>query len=475
MDKKQFWKYLVPLGVGAGICLIPVPHGLQPNAWYYFAVFSTVITALILEPIPAAAAGLIGVTVAGALLLVAPKPADSLKWVLSGFSNGTVWLIFIALMFAKGYEKTGLGRRLALLLVRSLGKKTLGLGYAVALSDLILAPFTPSNTARSAGTIFPVIRNIPPLYDSHPGETAGKIGSYLMWTALATTCITSSMFLTALAPNLLAIELVKKTTSVGITWAGWAQGFLPVGIILFLLTPYLIYKIYPPEVKVSHDVPVWAAGELTKMGKISSKEILMAILALIALTLWIFGGSWFKLDATMSALIVLCAMILTGIITWDDVIGNTQAWNVLVWFATLVTLADGLKLVKFLDWFALLIAGTLKGIPVVTAMLLFVAIFFVVHYMFASITAHVAALLPVFLTAAMAIPGMPIALLAMMFCFSLGIMGILTPFATGPSPVYYGSGYIKGGDFWRLGLIFGAIFLIIFLAVGYPYLKWIAV
>ena len=283
------------------------------------------------------------------------------------------------------------------------------------------------------------------------------------------------MFLTALAPNLLAIEIVKKTTSVSITWAGWAQGFLPVGIVLFALTPYLIYKIYPPEVKVSNDVPIWAAGELVKMGNISGKEIIMAILALIALTLWIFGGSWFKLDATMSALIVLCAMILTGIITWDDVIGNKQAWNVLVWFATLVTLADGLKLVKFLDWFALLIAGVLKGIPVVTALLLFVAIFFIIHYMFASVTAHVAALLPVFLTAAMAIPGMPITLLAMMFCFALGIMGILTPFATGPSPVYYGSGYIKGGDFWRLGLIFGAIFLITFLAIGYPYLKWIAV
>ena len=475
MEKGQYWKFIVPLLIGMGICLIPVPQGLQPNAWYYFAVFSTAIAALILEPIPAAAVGLIGVTVAGALLLVTPKPADSLKWVLSGFSNGTVWLIFIAFMFAKGYEKTGLGRRLALLLVRALGKKTLGLGYAVAMADLILAPFTPSNTARSGGTIFPIIKNIPPLYDSQPGQTAGKIGSYLMWTALATTCITSSMFLTALAPNLLAIELVKKTASVSISWAEWAKGFLPVGLFLFAVTPYLIYKIYPPEVKVSNDVPVWAAEELSKIGRISRKEVIMALLAIVALTLWIFGGDWFKLDATMAALIVFCAMILTGIISWDDVIGNKPAWNVLVWFATLVTLADGLKLVKFLDWFAVLTAGAMKGIPVLTAMLLFVAIFFIVHYMFASVTAHVAALLPVFLAAAMAIPGMPIKLLALMFCYSLGIMGIITPFATGPSPIYYGSGYIPGKDFWRLGLIFGAIFLIVFFVIGYPYLTWIAV
>lgn len=475
MKKRQYWKFIVPLLIGAGICLAPVPQGLQPHAWYYFALFSAVIAALILEPIPAAAAGLVGVTLAGVLLLVTPKPADSLKWVLSGFTNTTVWLIFIAFMFAKGYEKTGLGRRLALLLVRALGKKTLGLGYAIAITDLILAPFTPSNTARSGGTIFPIIKNIPPLYDSQPGETSRKIGSYLMWTALATTCITSSMFLTGLAPNLLAIELVKKTASVSISWAEWVIGFLPVGLFLFVVTPYLIYKIYPPEVKVSNEVSAWAAGELSKTGKMSSKEVIMALLAVVALTLWIFGGKWFNLDATLVALIVLCAMVLTGVISWDDVIGNKQAWNVLVWFATLVSLADGLRLVKFLDWFAALTAGAMKGIPVLTALLLFVAIFFIVHYMFASITAHTAALLPVFLAAAMAIPGMPIKLLALMFCYSLGIMGIITPFATGPSPIYYGSGYVPGKDFWRLGLIFGAINLVALLVIGYFYIARIAV
>ncbi len=472
-EKKQYWKFIVPLLIAAVICLVPVPHGLKPNAWHYFAVFCAVIGALILEPIPAAAAGLVGVTFAGTLLMVNPNPADSLKWALSGFINSTVWLIFIAFMFAKGYEKTGLGRRLALFLVRSLGKKTLGLGYAIAIADLVLAPFTPSNTARSGGTIFPVIKNIPPLYDSHPGETAGRIGSYLMWTALATTCITSSMFLTGLAPNVLAIELVKKTVSVSISWTDWVIGFLPVGLFLFAVTPYLIYKIYPPQLKACGDVCLWADEELSKMGRITRKEVIMAFLAIVALTLWIFGGNWFKLDATMTALIILCAMILTGIITWDDVIGNKQAWNVLVWFATLVALADGLKLVKFLDWFAVLTAGAMKGMPVLTVMLLFVAIFFIAHYMFASITAHTAALLPVFLSTAAAIPGMPVKLLALMFCFTLGMMGIITPFATGPSPIYYGSGYVPRKDFWRLGLIFGAIYLVVFLVIGYPYLAWI--
>ena len=242
-------KLAIVVAAGLVVALLPVPQGLEPNAWRYFALFVAVIVGLIIEPVPAAAVGLVGVTAAAGMGLVF-SPADraaegfdlsaeAIRWVLSGFSNSTVWLIFGAFMFALGYEKTGLGQRIALLLVKTLGKRTLGLGYAVALADLILSPFTPSNTARSGGTIFPVIRNIPPLYGSYPGESARKIGTYLMWTAFAATCVTSSLFLTALAPNLLALELVESTTGVTISWTQWLVGMLPVGLLLLALVPWL--------------------------------------------------------------------------------------------------------------------------------------------------------------------------------------------------------------------------------------------
>ena len=171
--------------------------------------------------------------------------SDAIKWGLSGFANGTVWLIFAAFIFALGYEKTGLGKRIGLTMIRRMGKKTLGLGYAVAFSDLILAPFMPSNTARSGGTIFPIIKNIPPLYGSTPENNRRGIGAYLMWTALATTCVTSSMFLTALAPNLLAQSLVEKTAKVALNWNQWFMSFWPVGVVL-VITSYSIHytKLY---------------------------------------------------------------------------------------------------------------------------------------------------------------------------------------------------------------------------------------
>jgi L-tartrate/succinate antiporter len=462
------WRAIVPLLLGVAIWLIPVPRGLTANAWSYFELCVAVIAALITEPVPGPVAGLLGITTAAALLLVEPNPNDSIRWALSGFSNGTVWLIFVAFMFGLGYEKTRLGRRIALSLVRSLGRRTLGLGYAVALTDLVLAPFMPSNTARSGGTIFPIIKSIPALYGSSPGPTARRVGAYVMWTAFAAQAITSSMFLTANAANLFAVSLMKETAKISIGWTEWAVGFLPVGLVLFISLPLLVYVIYPPGVKASDEVPKWADQELAKMGMITPKEVMMAAIAVLALALWIFGGE--RLNPPTVALIALCLMILTRLLDWSDVLADKDAWKVLVWFGTLLTLADGLNKVGFLKWFAAGIACACAGIPVTVTLLIFAAIFFASHYMFASLTAHAMALLPAFLAAGAAMPGMPVRPLALALCYTLGLMGVLTPYATGPAPIYFGSGYITRKEFWSLGSVFGAIYLLLLLAVGVPYL-----
>jgi L-tartrate/succinate antiporter len=472
------WKAGIPLAVGLLLVLVPAPHGLDPAGWRYFALFAAVIAALMLEPLPAAAVGFLGVTVGAVLQLPFTTtqasarafngPAEAIKWALSGFTNATVWLIFAAFMFALGYEKTRLGKRIALQLVRRLGRRTIGLGYAVTLSDLLLAPFTPSNTARSGGILFPIVRSIPPLYGSSPGETSRRMGSYLLWTTFAATCVTSSMFVTALAPNLLALELVKKTVGVDVTWSRWAVGFLPVGAILVLSLPLLVYVIHPPEVKESREATAWATEELRRMGRVTAREVGMGLLVLLALGLWIFGRS--LLDATTVALVVIAIMVVGRIVTWDDILANKSAWNVLVWFATLVALADGLNRVGFVGWFAKVASALLAGLSPVVVMTALVALFFLVHYMFASLTAHTTAVLPVVLAAGAAVPGIPVAKFALLLCYALGLMGIITPYATGPAPVYFGSGYVSRKDFWMLGLVFGLIFLAALLVIGVPYL-----
>ncbi|HEX7270677.1 MAG TPA: anion permease [Casimicrobiaceae bacterium] len=478
------WRALVPVAVVLILALLPHPAGLAPHAWYFFAIFAGVIVALMLEPLPGGAIGLIGVTAVAVLsqfVLFAPeelaKPGfkafnSAVAWELSGFANATVWLIFAAFMFALGYDKTGLGRRIALLLVKKMGRRTLTLGYAVAAADTVLAPFTPSNTARSGGTIYPVIRNLPALYDSKPNDPSSRrIGSYLMWVAIAVTCVTSSMFVTAMAPNLLAMELVNKTSKVSFTWAQWFVAFAPVGIALLILVPLVTYWIYPPEVKSGDEVPNWAGQELAKMGTLTRRELTLGALVLLALGLWIFGGE--LINATTVAMLIIALMLVLKVVSWDDFIKNAPAWNTLVWFATLVALADGLNKVGFVKWFADTVGAHTAGFSPFAAMIVLVLVFYFTHYLFASITAHVTAMLPVMLAVGASIPGMNMPEFALLLCLTLGVMGVLTPFATGPSPVYYGSGYLPAKDYWRLGAVFGVLFIAALIVVEVPWLALI--
>ena len=465
-------KVLIPLAIGAAIFLTPVPGGLSVNAWRYFALFCVVIVGLITEPVPPAIIGMGGVIAAAALGLVRDTPAQSAQWALSGFGNATVWLIFAGYMFTLGYTQTGLGRRIALHLVRLLGHSTLGLGYAVALADLALAPFTASATARSAGTIFPIVRQIPELYASRPDDgTARRLGAYLLYSALVSSFVTSSMFVTALAPNTLAVTVMRQTAGVTVSWLDWFIGFAPVGITLLAVVPLLLYKIYPPEIRSAPEAPRWAAEQLRAMGTMTRKELTLLVLVCGALGLWI--GAIHYVEPAITAMLVVLLMVMCGVVSWNDVIGHAQAWNILIWFATLVTLAGGLADTKFVEWIAQSLAPTLQGVAPTTAIVAVVGVYFFLHYFFASITAHAASLLPVFLGMAVMIPGLSPTQWALLLSYPLGLMGVLTTYTAGHNPIYYGSGYISRQAFWVLGLVLGVFFLVVYLAIAVPWLTYL--
>jgi len=479
---KRILGAVLPLAAAIILLLLPAPAGLSATGWHFFAVFIGVILGLMLEPLPSAVISLAGVALIAVFspyFLFTPAQmaapgfqlaSDGFRWAVSGFADATVWLVLGAFMFAAGYKKTRFGERLALICVKYLGRRSLTLGYAITFADLALSPFTPSNTARSGGTIFPIIANLPPLYDSKPNDkSARKIGSYLMWTAITATCITSSLFMTALAPNILALRLIKTAGAPDISWAAWFFAFAPLGILLLLIMPLLTYFIYPPEVKQNAQVPLWAEKELRNMGPLSVKEILLLIYVAAALLLWIFAKSW--VEPAMAALAMIVLMLISGVLEWPDITGNKAAWNTFVWFATLVALAGGLDKTGFIRWLGQEGGVILHGCSPFWAVIALTAAFYLLHYLFASSTAHATALLPAMLAIGAGIAGVNMLVLSLMLATSLGLMGILTPYGCGPSPIYYGSGYLPPRDYWRLGAIFGFLFLILHLAITYPWVN----
>ena len=459
MLKTNFQKGIFTVLVGIVLWFMPVPAGLKPQAWHMFAIFVATIIGFILHPIPIGGVALIAVGLSGFLKVL--KPAEA----LSGFGNATIWLIVGAYMFAKGFIKTGLGRRIAYVIMSKIATSSLKLGYSLAITDFIISPATPSNTARGGGILYPIVRSLCTAFQSEPDDgTRKKIGNYLMLSTFECDCITSSLFLTSVAPNLLVAKLAKDVTGLDITWGTYALATILPGIIALIITPYLVYKLATPELTQTPEAPKLAREELKKMGPMSGAETTVLIAFLAALAMWA-TTSFTGLNATMIALVCIGFMLVRGALEWNDIITEKGAWDTLVWMGGLMSLATGLAKLGFVKWIATGISGSLKGIDPMTTLLILCLINMYVHYAFASLSAHVSAVYAAFLAVAVA-AGAPPMLSAIALGVETGIMGCLTHYATGPSPIYFGSGYITQPEWWKVGFICSILFLICFLGIG---------
>ena len=459
MLKTNFQKGIFTVLVGIVLWFLPVPAGLKPQAWHMFAIFVATILGFILQPIPIGGVALIAVGLTGFLKVL--KPAEA----LSGFGNATIWLIVGAYMFAKGFIKTGLGRRIAYVIMSKIATSSLKLGYSLAITDFIVSPATPSNTARGGGILYPIVRSLCTAFQSEPDDgTRKRIGNYLMLSTFECDCITSSLFLTSVAPNLLVAKLAKDVTGLEITWGTYALATILPGIIALIITPYLVYKLATPELTQTPEAPQLAKDELQKMGPMSGAETTVLIAFLAALAMWA-TTSFTGLNATMIALVCIGFMLVRGALEWNDIITEKGAWDTLVWMGGLMSLATGLAKLGFVKWVATAISGSLKGIDPMTTLLILCLINMYVHYAFASLSAHVSAVYAAFLAVAVA-AGAPPMLSAIALGVETGIMGCLTHYATGPAPIYFGSGYITQPEWWKVGFICSILFLICFLGIG---------
>ncbi len=465
LENVKYKNFLWPVLIGLIIWfLAPIrPDAVSLAAWHMLAIFVGTIIACITQPVAIGGVALIGVTLTVLLGIVPMENATT------AFGNNTVWLIAMAYFLSRGFIKTGFGRRVALIFVRLFGKRTLGLAYSLVGVDLVTAPATPSNTARAGGIIFPIIESLATTFGSHPKDgTERKIGSFLVYTEFQGDIITSAMFLTAMAPNLVAVAMAGKA-GVHITWISWFLAALVPGIISLICVPYIIYKLYPPEVKETPNAKDWADKELAEMGPMSKPEKIMMTVFLIALALWI-ASSFIGLDATLVAFIAVSLLLLTGVLSTSDILKETGAWNTLIWFSILIFMANELTQLGLIKWLSTSIGSALHGVSWMMVLIILFLFYFYTHYLFASGTAHVTAMYAALLAVALA-AGVPHMLAAIMLAFCGPLFSSTTHYASGPATVLFGSGFVKQSDWWRLNAILGVFYIIVWLGGGLLWTK----
>lgn len=460
---KKFVAAAIPLGVLAAIWLAPTPQGLSPQAWHMFAIFAATIAGILTQPIPSGAVMLVAITVATVTQTLTEAKA------LAGFASGTVWLIFCAYILSLGFVTSGLGKRIAYKMLSMFGGSSLGIAYSLGLSDLIMAPAMPSVTARSGGIIFPIVRSINEALGSGPGPSGKKIGDFLTMVCFQFTPITGALFLTGMAANPLVGNLAKKTFNVDITWSSWFIAAVVPGLVCFMLMPLLVYKILDPELKKTPEGKAMGRKALAELGPMSKTEKLVAAGFTLALLGW--GTSLMTgLSATTVGLGLAAYLFASGAVSWKDLLKDHAAWDTVIWFGAIISLASGLSDLGFIKWMTAMLSASMTGFGWLEGFVILGVLYIYVHYLFATASGHVAALYAPFAAAAIAV-GAPPMMVAICFGIFSNLMWGNTEYGGGPGPIYFAQGYFERPRFYTINFFVVTFNVILTFAVGLVWWK----
>jgi DASS family divalent anion:Na+ symporter len=464
---------LAVLIFGLILWFLPVPSSLESfisqlpasdlkftasTSWHLFAIFIMAIFAVILNAMPIFTSAIIAVSV---VILTGTLSA---KQAFSGFSEDWILLIIVAFLIARGVIKSGLGKRIAFLIIRKFGKSSLGLSYSIIAADMFIAPAFPSNTARS-GVLFPIINALAVDSGSKVSDgTRKKLGSYLMLSSMAGLTISSSLWLTAMAANPAGAKMAKEF-GVNITYGSWALGASVPVLILYFLLPRVIMKFYPPEVTETPNAPIIAQEALDKMGKVSRNEWIMSGVFIGMVGLWIASSFVPEINKTAVAFLGLGVLMLTNIFTMKDLSGEGQALGTLVWFAILYSMSVFLNKFGFMGWIGDSASVMVEGMSWPIAYVILIISYVLIHYFFVSQTAQMLALFTVFLSVAIE-AGVPAELMALMLLFATNFNAIITPQGSSANVIYVGSGYLEAGEIYKIGGIVTLVNTVVFLTVG---------
>ena len=313
----------------------------------------------------------------------------------AGFANGTILLIVVAFLVARAVVKCGLGERLGHLVVSAFGRSTLGLGYSIFLVDGVIAPAFPSNTARS-GVLYPLVLSVAEAAGSRPGdESKQRLGSFLMFSGIASLTVSSALWFTAMAGNPLGAEIARGY-GLQIGFGSWFVASSIPTLVAMALLPLLLYKVTAPEVTATPEAPRAARRALAELGPLRAPEKIVAATFVGMVALWAAAAS-LGLDSTAVAFLGLGVLLATGVLTLADIAKEGDVLATFIWFAVLFTLSGQLNELGFMGYLGERLAGALGGLSAGLAGVVLVVAYVLLHYLFVSQTAHLLALFGVFL------------------------------------------------------------------------------
>lgn len=457
-------KRAAPFAIASAIWFTPVPAGLTAPAWHLFAVFVAAIASVLLGSFPLLTAAMIAV---GTVVLTQTITAAQ---AFSGFANASVLLVVTALIVAQAVVKSGLGRRISLLMVSHFGGSPLGLAYSIVLTDALIAPAIPSNTARG-GVLYPIVLSVAKGAGSEPQDPEGRrLGGFLMFCAMASLSLSSALWLTATSVNPIGVQFAEKV-GLEIGFGSWLLASSVPALVAIVMLPLLVSRLFPPGVGATPEAPAAARKELAGIGPMARDERITAVIFALMVAGWVSGNA-LNLNGTAVAFLGFGALLVTGVLTLEDIAKQGDTLATFLWLAVLFALSAQLNELGFMSYVGERLALRLGDLSWPVMYVTLIALYVGLHYFFVSQSSQLLALFAVFLDVGIR-GGVPVPLMAFGLLFATSYFSVITPQGGSQNIIFVGSGYLTQRELYKLGFFTTLAYLAVFLLIGTPWVYFV--
>jgi solute carrier family 13 (sodium-dependent dicarboxylate transporter), member 2/3/5 len=485
--KESFGKkygLIIGLAVMLGIMLLPTPADLPVAGHRMLAIliFSVIVwlTDTISYPVSAA----VIMALMAFTLGVSPDPAKptaligttaALTTALGGFSNTALALVGGALFIAAAMMKTGLDKRIALLVLSKIGAKTNRVLAGVIFVGFILSFFVPSTTAR-VSCLVPIVMGIIVAFGV---EKKSKFAGVMMIATAQADSIWNVGIKTAAAQNMIAVGFIEKQLGVTITWLNWFIAALPFAVFMSIALYFVLMKTMPPEMDEIPGGDAVVAKELAALGPMKTDEKKMLFISFVLLFFWATEKIVHPFDTSSTTIAAIAIMLLPGIgvMSWKEAQPNIP-WGTLILFGVGISLGSAILSTKAAAWVAKLIVSVfgLQTLPALVILAVLAAFLIVIHLGFASATALASAMIPIIISILQSVttPGINVVGMTMILQYVVSF-GFILPVNAPQNMVAYGTDTFEVRDFIKTGIPLTIIAYLLILILGATYWKWIGI
>jgi len=435
-----------------GFVILPPPEGLSVAGARAFGVFSLCIALWVTNYIPLAITSLLGMSLVPLLGVQEAGDAFSL------FGDRAVFFILGALMLAAAIYKTGLGARIAYMLLLRFDKTPKRIILGVMLSAAVLSCIMPEHAV--AAMLFPIVLEIAHSLGLKPKESIFGKGLFiaLAWGAIIGGITT---YLGG-ARNLLAVSLLERKYDLSIGFFEWIGYVIPIPVVILFISYFVLIKFFKPELTSTEVAYNSLQQKVSLMGPPGKEELKLSLVLVTVIAVWLFFSGLVHISVT--ALLGGVAVFLIKVINWQDMVGYIN-WGVILMYGGAIVVATAITNTGATEWFAGQVLGNIILTPL--TFILLIALFTVFLTEGISNVAAVAIMIPLAFSIGDVLAINP---LAMTMLVALpGGLAFCLPMGTPPNAIAFSSGFYRISEVARVGIILNFISILVILLVALFY------